>query len=225
MRVLYPVLLALLLYGCATAPQAVRGTMPLGILRAEGELPRMRPARLEAAGNEAGASFYFTVLFDGDDKTLGKASSVSWQISLEGYCRDKPTLVRSVLIGPSGRVWQAGQVFVPAGPDRSEGWSRGEFSYDNGVPGAPEVLEAVTAGGRFTLAIQDEDGQLWSPSLIDTLTPAQRLRLFAANRAAFEAPHSETVAAEGETPVIVANARPFRAPWPPRPCPETIGRS
>lgn len=224
MRVLYPLFLALLLCGCATGPQAVRVTMPLGILRTEGEAPRMRPARLEAAGNQAGAHFYFTVLFDGDDKTLGKASAVSWRASLEGYCRDKPTLVRSMLIGPSGQVWRAGQVFVPAGPDRSEGWSRGDFSYDNGVPGASEVLEAVSAGGRFTLAIQDEDGQLWNPSIIDSLTPAQRLRLFSANRAVFEATYSESVHVGGETPVVVANDQPFRAPLPPRPCPETTGR-
>lgn len=224
MRILYPLFLALFLCGCATGPQAIRGAMPLSISRAEGELPRMRPARLVASGAEAGAPFQLTILFDSDDTTLGTARSVTWRMPLNGYCRDRPTMVRSVLIGPSGRVWRAGQVFVPAGPDRDQNWSRGAFSNDNGVPGARDLLDAATTGGRFTLAIEDDDGRLWNPSLIDTLTPAQRLRLFAANRAAFEATDPETVLVDGETPVVVADDRPFRAPWPPRPCPETTAR-
>lgn len=221
MRVLYPLFIALVVCGCAAGPRAVRATMPLEIWRAEGDAPRMRPARVVVGSTESGAPFQLTIRFDSDDLTLGKVSSVTWQMSLEGYCRDKPTMVRSVLIGPSGQVWPVGQVFVPAGPDRGQNWSSGGFADNYGRPGTQELLDAVSAGGRFTLAIEDDEGQLWNPSLIDTLTPAQRHRLFAANRAVFESTDPESVPVAGETPLIAVYDQPFVAPWPPRPCPET----
>ncbi|MDI1325201.1 MAG: hypothetical protein PSV23_00160 [Brevundimonas sp.] len=177
-----------------------------------------------AGSTETGAPFQFTIRFDSDDLTLGKASSVTWQMSLDGYCRDKPTIVRSVLIGPSGQVWRLGPVFVPAGPDRGQNWSSGGFAHDYGRPGTQDLLDAVTAGGRFTLAIEDDEGQIWNPSLIDTPAPAQRERLFAANRAAFGATDPETVPVAGETPLIAVYSQPFVAPWPPRPCPEPAAR-
>lgn len=223
MRILYSLfLISLGLCGCSAGPHAVRATMPLVIWRAEGESPRMRPAQVVAGSAEDGSPFLLTIEFNSDDTSLGRPLAVSWQVSLDGYCRDEPTIVRSVLISPSGRRWRAVPVFVPAGPDRGQDWSSGGFAeqYGGGQETA-DLLDAVSEGGLFTLAIEDEGGQVWIPSLVDTLTPAQRGRLFAANREAFEATPSDTVPVAGETPVVIVYAQPFRAPWPPRPCAET----
>ncbi len=219
LRAFYPLVFALVLSGCAAGPEAIRATMPLKISRTEGEPPRMSPARLMAGGDEAGSPHELNIWFDSDDTTLGQPRSVTWEASLDGYCRDKPTLVRAALIGPSGQIWRAAPVFAPAGPDRDQNWSSGRLSHAFGGPGVQDVLDAAAAGGRFTVAIEDDEGQLWNPSLFDTLTPAERLRLFAANRIAFEATDPATVEVEREIPVVVANPRPFTPPWPPRVCP------
>lgn len=225
MRTLLSLGMALAVCGCAASSQAVRATMPLEIWRADGETPHMRRARIVAGSNERAAPFQFTISFDGDDSEIGKVASVTWQMSLDGYCRDNSTVVRSVLIGPSGQVWHVGPVFVPAGPDRGQDWSSGGFGHGYGGPDLQPLFDAVTAGGRFTLAIEDDEGQLWNPTVIDTLTPVQRRRLFAANQAAFEAIDPETVAVAGETPLIMVSQPPFRAPSPPRPCPTTTALS
>ncbi|WP_332678543.1 hypothetical protein [Brevundimonas sp.] len=225
MRAVYPLLFAMVLGACAPGPQAIRATMPLAISRTEGETLRMGSARLVAGGDEAGSPYELNIWFDSDDTTLGQPRSVTWEASLDGYCRDKPTMVRAALIGPSGQVWRSAPVFAPAGPDRDQNWSSGRLSRETGGPGVQDLLDAAAAGGRFTVAIEDDEGQLWTPTLFDTLTPPERLRLFAANRAAFETTNPHTVEVEREIPVVVANPRPFTPPWPPRACPTTTTSS
>lgn len=218
MRSLLSILAALVVCGCATDPQALKATLPLQIWRAEGEAPHMRPARLEVGSTANGAPFFLTIRFDSDDTQLGPVESVSWQMSIDGYCRDKGTVVRSVLIGPSGQVWRVNPVFVPAGPDRSKNWSSGGFGDGYGGPDTAALFEAMTAGGLFTLAIEDDEGGRWLPAVIDTLTPAARNRLFALNRARFEATKPETVPVAGETPLIMVQRQAVALPQPPRAC-------
>lgn len=224
MRLLFSLLVLLAVSGCASRSPAVVATMPMEIWRAEGEAPRMRPPRLEAGSTRQGAPFHLMVIFDGQQASLGKAEFIGWQMSLDGYCRDEFSVVRSVLIGSSGRIWRVNSVFVRAGPDRQQNWSSGGF--DRGDEGADvqALFDAMDAGGRFTLAIEDDKGRLWMPQVVDTLTPTQRARLLATNHAAFEATDPQTVPVAGETPMIMVTREPYRLPSPPRPCPQSESR-
>lgn len=49
-----------------------------------------------------------------------------------------------------------------------------------GGPSSVGLMEAVAAGGRFSLALEDDEGRRWHGVDMDTLTPTERQRLFAA---------------------------------------------
>jgi hypothetical protein len=209
----------LALSACAPASHAIRGTMPLTILRDEGQPPRMGEVRLEIGGYEDSDAFAMGIAFDSDGTVLGKPRSVSWQMKFAGYCQDKPSWVRSVLIGPSGQVWSVHRVFIPAGPDRQQDWSSGGFGNGYGGPDTQALLDAVAAGGRFTLGLQDDEGALWNKAVIDTLTPRERERLFAANRATVAAADPVTTPVASEPMLVVAQSPRVPLPNPPRSCP------
>jgi hypothetical protein len=223
MRPLILLFTALTLCACAPAPGAIRGTMPLKIVSDEGQPPRMGEARVEIGGYAAEDPFQLSIAFDNNETMLGKPKSVSWQMKFGRYCRDQPSWVRSVLIGPSGQIWSVNRVFVPAGPDRRQDWSSGAFGVSDSGADTQALLDAVAVGGRFTLALQDDDGRLWNQAVIDTLTPRQRERLFAANRATLESAGSVTAPLARDTPLVVVQSAPVRLPSPPRACPTTPG--
>jgi len=223
MRPLIPLFAALTVCACAPATGVVRGTMPLKVVGDEGQPPRMGEARLEIGGYADEDAFQLSIAFDNDETTLGKPKAVSWQMKFGSYCRDQPSLIRSVLIGPSGQIWSVHRVFVPAGPDRLQDWSSGAFGVSDSGPETQALLDAVAVGGRFTLALQDDDGQLWNRAVIDTLTPRQRERLFAANRATLKAADLVTAPLARDTPLVVVQNAPVRLPSPPRACPTTPG--
>lgn len=221
MRALVPLFAALALSACAGVtpggPPIVKGRLPLDILRDPGQPPRMGEVRVEAGGYQPGDPFMFDIYFDSDGTTLGRPRSVSWQMKFGDYCRDRPSYLQSILIGPSGRIWRVRQVFVPAGPDRGQDWSSGGFDTDDG-PNAQALLDAVAAGGRFTLALEDDAGQHWNTAVIDTLTPAERQRQFAANLAEFAKVDPSTVPVASDL-LMVAPLEVAPLPSPPRPCP------
>lgn len=111
------------------------------------------------------------------------------------YCRDRPSWLQSVIEGPRGQVWRGYRVPVPAGPDRAQDWSSGGNGADQyGGPATPGIVEAMAEGGRFTFALEDNEGQRWNAVTIDTLMPLERERLYAAfvaGRPASEADPSE----------------------------------
>ena len=215
MRALALLVTGLTLTACAGGPSVETARMPLEILRTEGQAPRMGEVVLEAGGYEDGDPFYVTISFDSDGTTLGAPKTVAWQMPLTPYCRDQPGRVDTVLIGPGGQVWAGRGVDLPAGPDRPQDWSTGYFT---GVT-APDLLEAVAAGGRFTVAIRDADGQVSNAQVFDSLTPARRERLFAANLAELRATDPATVPVKGEQMLRVAEPEPFAFPSPRRSCP------
>lgn len=199
---------ACVLSACATAPEMQTVRMPLEILRAEGEAPRMGEVYLMAGDYKEGSPFSFNVWYRPQGGTLGIPASVSWTVKFLDYCRDRPSWVQSVVIGPSGQVWRGFRVSVPAGPVRSQDWSSGSSRATG--PNAfatPGLLEAIISGGRFTLALEDDTGQRWRPVVIDTLDPEARERLFAANMEALAAAPADTpVAGERLLRVVEASA-------------------
>ncbi len=153
---------------------------------------RTETVRLEPAGElslKAGdyvdaSGFDFAIGFENDAADLSAPNSVTWSIGFQNYCRNRGSWVQSVVEGPSGQVWRGYRVFVPAGPDHRQYWSSGgngaEAYGGNATPG---LLEAATQGGRFILAVEDDEGQRWNAVAIETLTPTERNQLFAAQPA------------------------------------------
>lgn len=220
MRPLLLLFAALTLSACASGPAILKATMPLEILRDDGQPPRLGEPRLKVGGYRGEAPFSLGIGFDSDGSTLGKPTSVTWSMYFDGYCRDTGSVLRSVLIGPSGQIWRVRQVFVPPGPDRQQYWSSGGFGNGYGGSDTQALLDAAAIGGRFTLALEDEHGQLWNSQVFDTLDPAERQRQFAANVAEFEKADPTTVPVKSDM-LIVTESPPFAAPWPPRACPLT----
>lgn len=219
MRYSLSLVAALALAACATAPDIHTATMPLEILRAEGESPRLGEVKLSAGSYGADAPFSLDVWFNHDEEGLGAPKQVGWTVKFGAYCRDRPSWVQSVLIGPSGTIWPGFRVAVPAGPDRTQNWSSGSTGARGpGSQPTPGLLEAMAAGGRYRLALQDDEGRLWNEVALDTLTPAERQRLFARNREAVEKA-DPAMPPRSETMLVVRQAPRVAIPNPPRPCP------
>lgn len=189
----------------------VEARMPLRLLREDGQNPRMGPPELMAGDYGEDAPFSISFGFYSDGLALGPPKGVGMTVRFGDYCRDRPSWVQSVLIAPSGRSWRGHRVPVPAGPDRNQDWSSGYVD-------TPEVREAVAAGGRFTLALQDDEGRLWRQVRIDTLTPARRAQLYADNLVAFRAAEAATTPVASDMLVVVREPA-VPLPSPPRPCP------
>lgn len=219
MRYLFPLLGALALTACAPTPDIHTATMPLEILRAEGQAPRMGEVKLSAGSYGADAPFSLDVWFNHDEDGLGPPRQVGWTVKFGDYCRDRPSWVQSVLIGPSGTVWPGFRVHVPAGPDRTQNWSSGSTGARGpGAQATPGLLEAMAAGGVYRLALQDDEGRLWNEVTIDTLTPVQWRRLFAVNQAAV-AKADPAMPPRSETMLVLRPTPRADIPTPPRRCP------
>lgn len=219
MRALALLLAGLTLSACATpAPRIETAHMPLDIVRAEGQAPRLGQITLVAGDWRGSAPFWLGVHFATDGTRLSPPQTVIWSVNLGDYCRDRPSTVQSVLIGPQGQVWKAEQVSVPAGPDRPEISSLGSTAPRWPQESAAGLLDALAQGGRFTLALQDDEGRRWHEVVVDTLSPPEWQRLFDANLV--------TLRALDPAGVPVSDGRyrirpeiPFVQPSPPRRCP------
>lgn len=219
MRTLLLPFALLALSACAGGPSVHQATMPLEIFRDAGNPPRMGEAVLRAGNAGEGSLFSLSVFFDSDGAELGAPLSVGWTVKLGNYCQDRDSWVQSVMIGPTGQVWRGFRTSVPAGPDRSQDWSTGSTGARGpGAVATPGLLDAMAAGGRFVLALEDDTGQRWNEAAIDTLTRARREQLFAANRVAYAAVDPATVPVKSAMLMVVQQA-PFSPPSPPRPCP------
>jgi len=204
---------------CATSDPVHTVHMPLEILRAEGQAPRMGEVYLQAGSLDPGARFVFDIWFDPEADEIGTLRAVTWAVKFPDYCRDQATWVQSVLIGPSGQVWRGYRTYVPAGPDRHQDWSSGSSGAErHGGPSTPGLLEAAAEGGRFTIGLEDNTGQRMYEEVIDTLTPARREQLFAANVEAVRNADPEMPVA-GEQLYSLVNPARAPLPNPPRPCP------
>lgn len=177
MRPLVLAVTALILSSCATTPAPGEASRPVATVRLEptGELELKAGNFVDASG------FTFVIGFPDDATDLSAPDSVTWSVGFQTYCRDRDSWVQSVVEGPSGQVWRGYRVFVPAGPDHPQHWSSGGNGADKyGGPATPGILEAVAQGGVFILAVEDDEGQRLNAVAIDTLSPAARNRLFAA---------------------------------------------
>jgi hypothetical protein len=152
----------------------------------------METVRLEPTGElslRAGdyvdvSGFAFDIGFENNAADLSAPNSVTWSIGFRNYCRNRDSWVQSVVVGPSGQVWRGYRVFVPAGPEHPQHWSSGgNGSEVYGGPATPGLLEAAAQGGRFILAIEDDEGQRWNSIAIETLTRTARNEIFAAQPA------------------------------------------
>jgi hypothetical protein len=215
---------------CATTPAVLAQTaapeadvhalrLPLNILRAEGQPPRMGEVYLQAGSESQASPFVFYVFYDADKAELGDPQSIGWTVRFNDYCRDRPGWVQSVVTGPSGQVWRGFRVSVPAGPDRMQNWSSGSSQASGpGAVATPGLLEAVRGGGRFTIALEDDEGRRWNPEVIDTLDPSGREQLYKANLEAVAAAPA-TLPVAGERLLEVRTQAPRTLPSPPNPCP------
>lgn len=177
MRSLFLAVAALLLSSCSTLSGSAEAPMRTETVRLEpsGDLSLRAGDYVDVSG------FSFTIGFDEDASDLSTPDSITWSIGFRNYCRNRNSWVQSILVGPSGQVWRGYRVFVPAGPNHPQDWSSGGNGTDAyGGPATPGILEAAAEGGRFILAIEDDEGQRWNAVTIDTLTLAERNRLFAA---------------------------------------------
>lgn len=201
-------LLAVAVAACVTPPEIVGQVMPSETVRLE---PTGELALRAGNGAEDAGGFTFSIGYPNDAANLPRPDSVTWSIGFGTYCRDRPSWLQSVVIGPEGQVWRGYRVFVPPGPDRAQYWSSGGSGADAyGGPATPGLLEAATRGGKFILALEDDEGQRWNAVAIETLTPAERNRLFA----------EQPPAAPRESEMLLV----VEAPAPParpgsRPCP------
>lgn len=188
------------------APQVVEVRISPASSGAEGKVA------LEAGDTGENDPFYVFFDFASDGDALGRPGGVGLQLRFGAYCRDRDSWVEAVLIAPSGRRWPAHRVSVPPGPDRLQDWSSGYLD-------DPALIEAVAAGGPFTLALQDDAGQLWNAVVIDTLSPAQRQQRLVASRT----PPGDTAPDAAPDPdggmIEVVEQAPVALPSPPRPCP------
>lgn len=203
----------------ATSPVPYRMTMPLQVLKDEGEAPRMGDVWLRASEDGPGSDFQFSIYFDSDGTRLGGVSLGAWNMAPVSYCRNRPSWVQSVLTAPSGQEWVGRLIFVPQGPDHDRIWSAGSTTARYDPLPRQGLKEALEAGGVFRLALRDDEGQEWTPVLIDTLSPAERNVLFEANLAELRALDPASVPVQGEPMVTVSAASPANIPNPSRPCP------
>ena len=203
MRLIFYALGAACLSSCATSP-ATDGPTRYETARLERQHGELGLRAGGAYADERG--FIFVVGYSNSDSELGPASDVSWTVKLLDYCRDRPSWVESVVIGPAGQKWRGYRVAVPAGPTRRQDWSSGsDGAARYGGPSTPGLLEAVEQGGRFTLALEDDAGVRHNAVVIDTLTPPQR-------EALFQAMPAETRQARPDpTPLIAVEAAPLSA--------------
>lgn len=215
MSVLVAVAMAALLGSqpAASAAQVAETRMAYQIVREDGRPPRMTEVALDAGDVGEDDPFYISFYFENDENGLGKSKGVGLQLDFGTYCRDRASWVEAVLIAPSGRSWAAHRVGVPAGPDRQQDWSSGGLK-------APALIKAVEAGGRFTLALRDDEGRLWNSVAIDVPPPEERARLYASHRAAIPAEAPEAAAPAADPGMIqVIEREPVVLPSPPRRCP------
>lgn len=200
-------IIALVLSSCTSIPETPSTPMRSETVRLEptGELSLRAGDYVETSG------FVFVIGFEEDAQDLSTPDAVYWSIGFRNYCRDRPSWVRSIVKGPSGQIWGGYPAFVPPGPDHPQHWSSGSSgSEEYGGPATPGILEAITQGGRFILAVEDDEGQLWNAVTIDTLTPEARNRLFAAQPSS--APREESKLVVVPAPEAAANRSPRACP-------------
>lgn len=206
MRPLLFAVSALVLSACAASPEHAEGPMRVETVRLE---PK-EDLSLRAGDYVDSSGFSFDIGFPEDAADLSAPDSVTWTIGFKNYCRNRDSWVQSVVVGPAGQVWRGYRVFVPAGPEHRQYWSSGGNGADAyGGPATPGILEAAARGGRFMLAIEDDEGQRWNAVMINTLTPAARNKLFAA----------QSEYAPREPQMFTSRIVPPVAPDSPRTCP------
>lgn len=218
------IMATLALTGCATTAHEQGAHTTVETVRVEQEMGRvdgqLRQVDVLSAGQDGrDRPFSFTIRFDGENEDLGTVNSVTWTVTFDEYCRDRPSWVQSILVGPAGQVWRGYRVGVPAGPDRSQYWSSGATGANGpGAVATPGLLEAMDRGGVFTIAFEDDEGRRWTKGIIDTLSRADREALFAAERARRAAePVDDADTSRGLLSVVALP--PFIPSASPPPCP------
>lgn len=198
-------LLSVAVASCAGPPETPGQLMPSETVRLE---PAGELSLRAGDGAEDTGGFTFSIGYPNNATNLSTPDSVSWSIGFGTYCRDRPSWLQAVVIGPGGQVWRGYRVFVPPGPDRAQYWSSGGTGADAyGGPATPGLLEAATHGGKFILALEDDEGQRWNAVAIETLTPAERNRLFAEQPAAAPRESEMLLVVEAPAPPVRPGTR------------------
>ncbi|MGZ9100104.1 MAG: hypothetical protein ACXW3K_03660 [Brevundimonas sp.] len=169
--------IAVMLAACASMPAASDRAPRLETVRLDGP----DELALRVGDYREHSTVQFGIFFGDAGEDLGAPTGVGWTVLFGDYCRNRASWVQSVLTGPSGQVWRGYRVAAPAGPDRTQYWSSGGDGMEqHGGPSSVGLLEAAAAGGRFSLALEDDEGRRSHAVEFDTLTPPERERLFAA---------------------------------------------
>lgn len=218
MRIPYVVTAAAVLMAYPASAQIERVRMPLQILRSEGEAPRLGEVSLRAGSYAEDAAFSFSAWFNGDTEALGAVETVAWTVKFRDYCSNEPSWVRGILIGPSGQIWRGQRVFAPPGPDRGQNWSTGSTGARPGINETSGLIEAVSRGGLFTAALEDQLGRRWNETTFDTLARDDWEKMFEVNQKSVRAADPD-MPIHDRLPLIAVTQETFILPNPPRPCP------
>lgn len=214
-------LLALLISAPAFAqevPVELQGSLPAGIQRQrEGGGISLGPPVVVAGKFEDAA--WLQVNLTNLDGEVGAPNHVSWHMSVTDWCAARDSSVSTVLTDPSGRQWRDGELRVPAG-----GVHPGEAHRVFGRSEDPDLLALLDTGGRFTLALEDDQGQRINEVAIQIPGPAARRRMHRDNRALLRATDPASVPprrqdrVEYVAPVVVPGPPRAATPRVPRDC-------
>jgi len=154
------------------------------------------------------------VFFNQAEGRLVGVRSASWVADWSTVRPDAAVDASMVLTAPDGQRWTARTRKVPAGGLPAECTMRITIP-SSGFDDTGDLQRALEAGGRFTLAIEDGTGRRWNETVLDTLSPDERARLFAGELTTFQALDPATVGPV--PPPVVLNSLPPRSRLTP-PC-------
>lgn len=134
-----------------------------------------------SAGDREGP-VWLNVTLSRSDEEIGEPYRASWHVSLGDWCPAEETVVSPVLTAPSGQSWSGHGRLAPAG-----GFHPDERTRLFGGSDDPDLMAALDAGGRFTLALEDEKGRRWNEVAIVFPDADARRRMNADNLALLRA--------------------------------------
>lgn len=208
-------LLALLAASTASAQEPateLEATIPPAIQRLDAARIALGPPYV-SAGDRDGPVWLNVTLSRSDDE-IGEPYRASWHVSLGDWCPAGETVVSPVLTGPSGQTWSGHGRLVPAGGFHPEEPRRLFGGSDDA-----DLMAALDAGGRFTLALEDERGRRWDEVVIVLPDADARRRMNAANLALLRATDPASIPPrrrEDRMDLVVVPAPPGPRPVRPR---------
>jgi len=165
-------------------------------------------------GEELGPR-YFLIRYGPSEDRLSTPEWVAWSLALGDYCNNDPAVVWAILVGPGEQYWSSPGIAVEPGPVRSR---TPPTVLGFGGEDSEGLLEAVAAGGPFTMLLIDDDGRQFNHTVVETLTPEAREAQYAEAREALYATNVSELPLRRVDRIEYSAAR-LPPPVDPQPCP------